>query len=155
LPSPDPANTNNLFAFLVSRFNTAVMAGNLNCQALTGRASPLLNTVINPAAAAPQALTSGPVLDPPTALLDNPAANNLAPSTLAALCQVPMNVLATTATPTAAPAGFVFDGASFGIGIGAAFGAALIIGATVSIIKKSRSSADTQGRVAGDFGVRP
>lgn len=147
LPSPDPANTANLFAFLVARFNAAI--GTLTCPALTGAQSPLLNTVTSPAAAAPQALTTGPVLDPPTALLDNPAANNLDPATLQMLCQDPMN------NPNIRPAaGFTFDGASFGIGIGASFGAALILGAAVTIVKRSRSSADTQGRVAGDFGVR-
>jgi len=103
------------------------------------------------AAAAVQALNAAPVLDPPGALLDAPQANNIDPNTLAILCLNPMN---NAGLPQTAAPGFVFDGPSFGIGIGGVFGLALILGTSVSIIRKSRISADTQGRVAGDFGVK-
>jgi hypothetical protein len=137
--SPAPADFNNLFDFLVNRFNAAVGADNLNCVALLNLPSPLANAVANPAAAA--AIIPGPpVLDA------NPAAATAADLGGAVPLACP------TTDPNATPAGFVFNGISFAIGAGAVAGLTLITGSVVyAVRRKSTTLADTKRAVTSSF----
>jgi hypothetical protein len=132
--SPAPADFNNLFDFLVARFNAAVGPDNFNCPQLLGLPSPLANAVANPAAAA--AIIPGPpVLDA------DPAAAVAADfgGALAGNCP-PANAANQNN-------GFVFDGPSFAIGAGAVAGLVLAAG-TVTYFVRRKSSLDMTKRQA-------
>jgi len=157
-PSPDPANTNTLFSFLVARFNTAVGNGGLNCVGLLNLPSPLALV-----GASPTLLLAGdivPQLDTPSALqADNPATLGLTTLAAQALCAgtdaATAAALATQQQAAAAAAGqFQFQAASFGIGIGAGVGGLLVAGLSVLAINAVKNSASRE-RVRSDFTNRP
>jgi len=156
LPSPDPANTNTLFSFLVSRFNTAVGPTSLNCVGLLNLPSPL--ALVGASGATLLAGDTVPTLDSASALqADNPATLGLTTQAAQALCSgvSPATVAASQQTVAAAAApGFQFQGASFGIGIGAGFGALLVAGLSVLGINAVKNSASRE-RVRSDFTNRP
>jgi len=156
--SPDPANTANLFLFLVSRFNTAVGANGLNCVGLLNQPSPLALV-----GASPGTLLAGdtvPTLDGPSALqADNPKTLGLTAQAAQQLCAInDAQAAAAAATPqaqAAAAAGqFQFQAASFGIGIGAGVGALLLAGGSVLAITAVKDRASRE-RVRSDFANRP
>jgi hypothetical protein len=137
--SPAPADFNNLFDFLVNRFNAAVGVDNFNCPALLGKPSPLANAVTNPAAAA--AIIPGPpVLDADPAAA---VAADFGGALGAANCP--------PAAGTNQNNGFVFDGPSFAIGAGAVAGLVLAAGSVAYVVRRKSALDQTKRQATSSF----